>query len=143
MRAKGLVACIGPDERGFARQASKALGTGNGLLCPERFGQRLAEALKAAGAPANLIVCLPFPNLDEAPSQVPAAMLDEIRINAIALDCSDASIGMVKMRLANRDGAIIQLLSSADPVDRFCVERTVTINTTAAGGDVRLLSLPE
>ncbi|MEL6369374.1 MAG: bifunctional proline dehydrogenase/L-glutamate gamma-semialdehyde dehydrogenase PutA [Pseudomonadota bacterium] len=143
LRAKGLVACIGPGERGFARQASKALGTGNGLLCPERFGQRLAEALKAAGAPANLIVCLPFPNLDEAPSQVPAAMLDEIRINAIALDCSDASIGMVKMRLANRDGAIIQLLSSADPVDRFCVERTVTINTTAAGGDVRLLSLPE
>ena len=45
--------------------------------------------------------------------------------------------------LAARPGPIIPVLSSADDPARFAVERTLTINTTAAGGDVRLLSLAD
>jgi RHH-type proline utilization regulon transcriptional repressor/proline dehydrogenase/delta 1-pyrroline-5-carboxylate dehydrogenase len=47
------------------------------------------------------------------------------------------------MALAARSGALTPLLSSVDAPWRYAVERTLTINTTAAGGDVRLLSLPE
>ena len=42
--------------------------------------------------------------------------------------------------LTRREGAILPLLSADDPAERFCVEKTVTINTTAAGGNATLLA---
>lgn len=52
--------------------------------------------------------------------------------------------GAVRARVARliavRAGAILPLLSAYDDVKRFCVEKTVTINTTAAGGNASLLA---
>ena len=42
--------------------------------------------------------------------------------------------------LAKRDGAILPLLSSEDADARFFIERVVTVNTTAAGGNASLLA---
>ncbi|MEM9225570.1 MAG: L-glutamate gamma-semialdehyde dehydrogenase [Pseudomonadota bacterium] len=42
--------------------------------------------------------------------------------------------------LARRDGPILPLLSHIDEVERFLLERVVTIDTTAAGGNASLLA---
>ncbi|MEO0607787.1 MAG: L-glutamate gamma-semialdehyde dehydrogenase, partial [Pseudomonadota bacterium] len=42
--------------------------------------------------------------------------------------------------LTQRPGALLPLLSAQDPAERFCVEKTVTVNTTAAGGNAALLA---
>lgn len=48
--------------------------------------------------------------------------------------------GPVSELLAKRDGAILPLLSADDPDARFWVEKVVTVNTTAAGGNASLLA---
>lgn len=43
-------------------------------------------------------------------------------------------------RLNRREGAILPLLSGFDPAERYLVERVVSIDTTAAGGNASLLA---
>ena len=43
--------------------------------------------------------------------------------------------------VAKRSGPILPILSRYDPIERFFHERTLTINTTAAGGNASLLAL--
>ncbi|MCR9079690.1 MAG: bifunctional proline dehydrogenase/L-glutamate gamma-semialdehyde dehydrogenase PutA [Hyphomonadaceae bacterium] len=47
---------------------------------------------------------------------------------------------LVAERLAHRDGPILPLLSVEDADSRFWIEKTVTVNTTAAGGNASLLA---
>jgi len=59
-----------------------------------------------------------------------------------------------KQLLAKRDGAILSLISDSGAEDdgalpdevflhRFATEKTITINTTAAGGNASLMSMEE
>ena len=59
-----------------------------------------------------------------------------------------------KQLLAKRDGAILSLISDSGAEDdgalpdqafmhRFATEKTITINTTAAGGNASLMSMDE
>mgnify|MGYP003108697993 FL=1 len=59
-----------------------------------------------------------------------------------------------KQLLAKRDGAILSLISDSGADDdgalpdetflhRFATEKTITINTTAAGGNASLMSMEE
>ena len=59
-------------------------------------------------------------------------------IDAVASDHANRS--EIAAQLVRRDGAIIPLLSGHDGFHRYCVERTVSIDTTAAGGNAELLS---
>ncbi|MEO1554707.1 MAG: hypothetical protein AAFR82_12325, partial [Pseudomonadota bacterium] len=42
--------------------------------------------------------------------------------------------------LAQRPGALLPLVSAQDPGESFCVEKTVTVNSTASGGNAALLA---
>lgn len=68
---------------------------------------------------------------------VPAA-LDDPALNGVVID--GAKRAEVAVALAHRPGAILPLLSIKDPTDRYLVERVVTIDTTAAGGNASLLA---
>ena len=46
----------------------------------------------------------------------------------------------VAAMLADRAGAILPLLSATDPDARFWLEKVLTVNTTAAGGNASLLA---
>ncbi|MEL7109128.1 MAG: L-glutamate gamma-semialdehyde dehydrogenase [Pseudomonadota bacterium] len=46
----------------------------------------------------------------------------------------------IARRLAHRDGALLPLLSRHDEDYRYALERVITIDTTAAGGNARLLA---
>lgn len=71
---------------------------------------------------------------DEA---IGAALEDQALRGVIA----DGTIrAKVARSLAHRSGAILPLLSCDDPGARFMVERVVTIDTTAAGGNASLLA---
>ncbi|MEK7266537.1 MAG: L-glutamate gamma-semialdehyde dehydrogenase, partial [Pseudomonadota bacterium] len=138
MKGRGVVVCLGAGTPAANRkQIALALAAGNAVLCPSHIGDRAADALSKAGAPGELVTGLAI-----GPAVHEAALLDS-RVRAVVFDGVQASRGALLAVMARRDGPIAPLLSSLDAPWRFAVERTLTINTTAAGGDVRLLSLPE
>src|SRR5262245_47337016 len=49
----------------------------------------------------------------------------------------------LRRALAAREGEIVPLLTASDPPSRFAIERTVSIDTTASGGNVALLAAGE
>ena len=49
-------------------------------------------------------------------------------------------IRAIRLALAGRDGALIQLITDEDFAHQCLVERHVCIDTTAAGGNVSLLT---
>jgi RHH-type proline utilization regulon transcriptional repressor/proline dehydrogenase/delta 1-pyrroline-5-carboxylate dehydrogenase len=138
LKGRGLVLCLGGgNEAANRRQAALALAAGNALLCPSSFCDGAAAALRGAGGPEELIVALPINETAPTP-----ALLDS-RIRAVAFDGAEPVRRILAGALADREGPLAPLLSSADPPWRYGTERTLTINTTAAGGDVRLLSLTD
>ena len=77
------------------------------------------------------------------PGPVRTALLLDDRISLIIYDGGAEGRAALEKVLSQRQGSIIPLVSSRDAAWRFATERTLSINTTAAGGDVRLLSLGE
>ena len=76
-----------------------------------------------------------------------AVTLDTVTTQArIAMQGIDGIIAGGAMRklattaLAAREGAILPLLSAEDAMERFFLEKVVTVNTTAAGGNALLLA---
>ncbi|MEM9170714.1 MAG: L-glutamate gamma-semialdehyde dehydrogenase, partial [Pseudomonadota bacterium] len=135
MRGRGVVACLGPDARAFD-QAALALGAGDAVLCDLDVAGALAAPLARDGWPLVAGVDLS--------DGVPIALLHDDRLSGVAFDADGpAGRNALAEALANRTGPIAPILTSADAPGRYGVERTLTVNTTAAGGDVRLLSLAD
>ncbi|MEM7329671.1 MAG: L-glutamate gamma-semialdehyde dehydrogenase [Pseudomonadota bacterium] len=78
----------------------------------------------------NVPVLLEFGGIDDA--------LKDPSLKGVVADGSVRS--EVAKSLAERTGAILPLLSAADAPSRFMLERVVTIDTTAAGGNASLLA---
>jgi RHH-type proline utilization regulon transcriptional repressor/proline dehydrogenase/delta 1-pyrroline-5-carboxylate dehydrogenase len=135
LRGRGVALCLGGDDALY-RQAALALATGNTVIAAD--GERLralATALENCGAPDGVFI-----TLDEITS---SGMFLDDRVSTAVYDGGTDGRAVIEAVLAKREGPIIPLLSSLDEPWRFATERTLTINTTAAGGDVRLLSLTE
>jgi RHH-type proline utilization regulon transcriptional repressor/proline dehydrogenase/delta 1-pyrroline-5-carboxylate dehydrogenase len=138
MKGRGIIACLGGGPASAnRRQIALALAAGNAVICPSTLSDRITQALSKAGAPDDLVTGLPSGHA------IHEAVLLDSRIRAVSFDGDAVSRKAVRSALARRSGAIAPLLCSLDQPWRYAVERTLTINTTAAGGDVRLLSLPE
>jgi RHH-type proline utilization regulon transcriptional repressor/proline dehydrogenase/delta 1-pyrroline-5-carboxylate dehydrogenase len=138
LKGRGAVLCLGGgSEAANRRQIALALAAGNAVIATAPVAEKIARALAAAGAPDHLVVSL------TGGAAVNEAALIDPRIRAVAFDGAAGARQAVAAALSRRTGPIAPLLSSADDPARFAAERTLTINTTAAGGDVRLLSLPE
>ncbi|MEO1251189.1 MAG: bifunctional proline dehydrogenase/L-glutamate gamma-semialdehyde dehydrogenase PutA [Pseudomonadota bacterium] len=134
LRGRGLALCLGGDGD-VAHQALKALAAGNIVIA---FGagelSDLARALSKSGAPDGV-----FRSVDA----IPTALLQAAPLRLVVFDGDRKSRLKIAEATATPDGPIIPILSRRDPVSRFCTERTMTVNTTAAGGDVRLLALAD
>ncbi|MEE2691704.1 MAG: bifunctional proline dehydrogenase/L-glutamate gamma-semialdehyde dehydrogenase PutA [Pseudomonadota bacterium] len=133
LKGRGVVVCMGGPEA-IATQTAKALAAGNAVIASRQWAAPLAAALKAAGM-ENLVLAML-----EAFGAAPARLLEDPRIRAAALDSGRAARLALRSMLAGRKGPICPLLTSLDAPWRYATERVLTINTTAAGGDVRLLS---
>ncbi len=136
LRPRGVVLCLGGGNMAsYDRQIALALAAGNAIICTDSMAQLLRIAMELASAPGAVATGF------GGGAEVPASLLADPFVRAVVFDGDGRTRSEILQCLANRTGAITPLLTSADAPWRFAVERTLTINTTAAGGDVRLLSL--
>jgi len=66
--------------------------------------------------------------------------LGDPQYSALLISANHPLLQEFGKRLIERDGAILPVISTDDGIDRFVVEKTVTRNIAAAGGDVSLLN---
>ncbi len=125
---RGRVACLATDQDALRAQVRLAAATGNlALLTRSEAAERIA---KQGDARCEIVT-------------------DALAVNpdAVLFAGSDARALEIRQALASREGPIVPLLRvdathPGDPL-RLVRERTVTINTTASGGNASLLSLAE
>jgi len=129
LRGRGVALCIGDMA---STLAMIVLAAGNCVVTTRR-DETLQAALKDAGAPSGVI--------DDIGPDIPEALLLDDRLGLVVYNGGAEGRAVIEAVLARRTGPIIALLCGLDEPWRFATERTLTINTTAAGGDVRLLSL--
>ncbi|MBA6412014.1 bifunctional proline dehydrogenase/L-glutamate gamma-semialdehyde dehydrogenase PutA [Parahaliea sp. F7430] len=99
--------------------------------------QELADALKAAGLPEGLF--------ELAPLKCAAAVLSSDSLDGVLLHPHSHYLHDVSQRLAQRSGAITALICTVDSqtlLQQNVLEKTISIDTTAAGGNASLLTLP-
>jgi RHH-type proline utilization regulon transcriptional repressor/proline dehydrogenase/delta 1-pyrroline-5-carboxylate dehydrogenase len=126
---RGVVACIARDAESLLAQTRAARAAGNTplwLRSPLTFAAR--DRLEGA-------------------SVLFADALDPMAVDAVLLDDSAERAQQVRDKLAAAAGGIVPVIvpdagGTYDPA-RLVEERTVTVNTAAAGGNAALLSLSE
>jgi RHH-type transcriptional regulator, proline utilization regulon repressor / proline dehydrogenase / delta 1-pyrroline-5-carboxylate dehydrogenase len=130
-----LLCCGGDDPDSLRRQMAMAIASGCAVLAvagsnTEHTVSDIKAILVAADMPSTLVAMI---NADDVASAVDGD------IDAVIADGSLRN--PLAMLLAKRAGAIIPLLSSTDDPERYFHERTLTIDTTAAGGNASLLAM--
>jgi len=126
---RGVVACIAADEHGLFAQVKAALAAGNTvLLLRDPLSVRVGKGIGGAR--------ITF-----------ADELDPAAIDAVLLDVDRNDARRVRGVFAAAPGRIVPIVvpDAHGKYDwaRLVVERTVTVNTSAAGGNAALLSLDE
>ncbi len=125
---RGTALCIGESTPATVRQIGAALATGNRAL------------LEDCDMTRALLAHLPEPV---------RAWIDVVadwrhaRFDAVLFSGADAEASRLRAELARRPGAIVALLVARPDYDmhRLLVEQSLSINTTAAGGNAHLMTL--
>lgn len=127
---RGTVLCLGPDAETLLDQVVHALAAGNGVVAVVPGAQAfLKPILRGARVPLVVLegIC-------------PPASLVDLDVDAVAFAGDADTRAAYRRALADRDGRIVPLITThAQPI-AFCTERTVCIDTTAAGGNASLLA---
>ena len=123
------------------------------VLCMAKDERTLVAQAKAMRALGNTVVMLREPNALAARGHLDGAditlvdKIDPAKIDAALLDVSANRLRRVRAELAASSGAIVPIVLSTGSAEgdwmRLVVERTLTVNTAAAGGNAALLSLSE
>jgi len=132
-----------------------SLNTENALPSKLSIPSPTGETNELSYVPRGLLLCLggdqkndllaQQTRVRETGNQV-ALLMDEPLSKALANPALKGVVAEGQMRrdvaafIAQRDGPILPLLSAADERERYFVERVVTIDTTAAGGNAQLLA---
>ncbi len=126
---RGLVLCLGPDGESLLAQAVQALALGNAVI---------AVAPGAAAALAPLLAAdLPLAAFD---AKLAEEAIARARFDALAFSGGSRAARDLRRALAGRDGPILPFIAETISPAAYCAERTVCIDTTAAGGNASLLS---
>ena len=137
LHPRGVLAALGdeaapPSELLLA--IARGLATGNAILLTHDGGVNpptaIAGAWPGGGVEKDLIQLV---DAEQAGALLTAAIDGVITTQALRPALAD--------HVRRRDGPIIPVLSAEDDIFMFCVERTLTINTTAAGGNASLLAM--
>lgn len=124
-RGRGTIACLGPSHFDLIHQIGAALITGNTVTLDDNDTTRHIAAA-----------------LYDTPIQLTSNPLGQPDLDAVLL--TGPSVHETNTQLAQRHGAIIPVIAPLCdgnyPLYRLVAEFTVTVNTTAAGGNIELLS---
>ena len=129
---RGMVLCLGPEPEVLLCQVVQALVAGNAVVGLAPASSTLLKPLLHSDVPLSAIDGV----LDPAP-------LLEASIDLVALSGSRDYLAEVRQALAMRSGPIVPLVTGVLAPDAYCHERTICIDTTAAGGNATLLSEAE
>ncbi|MGH1460713.1 MAG: bifunctional proline dehydrogenase/L-glutamate gamma-semialdehyde dehydrogenase PutA [Neptuniibacter sp.] len=127
---RGVIVCLGPDQKNAYMQAVTALLQGNSVVI---VAQGVAELLKQCeehGLPVTGCVG----QLD------PMAITEADGYTAVCCNADNDSLKTVRRALAERNGALLPLITEWDQPERFVLERHLCIDTTAAGGNASLIA---
>jgi RHH-type proline utilization regulon transcriptional repressor/proline dehydrogenase/delta 1-pyrroline-5-carboxylate dehydrogenase len=126
---RGVVLCVARDERTLVAQAKAALALGNKVM--------MLRAPCALAARDRL----------EPVEVVLTDKVDPATVDVVLLDASADRARRVRAEFAASGGPIIPIVECRRDGHcdwtRLVVERTLTVNTAAAGGNAALLSLSE
>jgi len=129
LHPRGRVLCLGPDGDTLLAQAVQALAAGNAVLAV------------APGAPSALQPLLgkgfPIAAIDGRPDPVESRSLP---VDAVAFSGTPEAMRIVRQVLAERTGPIVPLVSEIINPAAYAHERSVCVDTTAAGGNASLLA---
>jgi len=124
---RGRVLCVAHDADALLQQLAAVFATGNRALVAAASGARLARDL-----PARVQASL---------ERVP----DTVRASIDLAVCSEAhSAAELRRALAAREGRRVRVVTPGDgayPLAWLVVERVVSVNTAAAGGNASLMTL--
>ena len=125
---RGTVGCHADALPYLLEQLAAAWATGNRALLPDTVeGRRLVRVID-------------HPNVAFVRDVVDAD------IQALLYAGDEAAADPLRRRLAARDGPLVPLISERESggydLHRLVLEKTVSVNTTAAGGNAALMSLP-
>jgi RHH-type proline utilization regulon transcriptional repressor/proline dehydrogenase/delta 1-pyrroline-5-carboxylate dehydrogenase len=130
LMARGTVLCLGPDEESLLAQVIQALAAGNAVLAIAPKATAALHALKSLKAPLAIL-----------DGELDLDALETVDLHLVALQPSSSEhLKRVKAQLAARTGPIINVVTERLAPVQYCHERTVCIDTTAAGGNASLLA---
>jgi RHH-type proline utilization regulon transcriptional repressor/proline dehydrogenase/delta 1-pyrroline-5-carboxylate dehydrogenase len=129
LHPRGVIGCLATGFAALAAQAAAIVATGNVALLPAGdAGQRVATALPAGAARI-------VPDVAAEPA------------SAVLADLPAADLASLRVRIAERDGALTPVIMTEAPFRyplwRLLAERTLSVNTAAAGGNAALLALED
>lgn len=128
---RGVVLSFGGDTLECTQaQVARAISAGSSVILASEHKIDLGKTLSNKQIPKHLI---------QHTSLEVGLALTHSDIDAIAADGRMRSL--VASIASQRTGSILSILSGRDPIERFLHERTLTINTTAAGGNASLLAM--
>lgn len=130
---RGAVLCLGPSVTDLEIQAISALRAGcSVVICSAEHEQTisLVARLAALGAPIARLIGWPSR----------AALTTLHSFNAVACYANDEEALPLRRALAERDRAIIRWIAEPSDVIGYYVERHVSTDTTAAGGNTDLMA---
>ena len=134
LHPRGILVCAaGEDRELLYQQILMAVASGNAAIAavPEALTREFDDTLRkiSSALPAGLVSAIP---------QSSIYALIESPVAGFILDGSHRAY--IAEHVARRAGAILPILSVNDDPERFFHERTISIDTTAAGGNASLLA---
>ena len=126
--ARGTIAGVADSATAVLHQVMAALASGNRLLLADTAAARKVEAA--------------LPDAVRGHVRVDAAWFDKT-LGAVLFDGRETDADVLRVRVAARTGPILQLLQPTPDYDlsRLVHERTLSINTAAAGGNASLMAM--
>ncbi len=146
LEARGVVACVRDESacfRYWLLSVLTALAAGNAVIAVvEDKDSNEAEAIRKVLAGANL----PAGLFSVVSLQQLKALINNPLVAAAVVEAGSAVKALTGELIAARDGAISPLITT--PADerllhRLVTEKTVTVNTTAAGGNASLMTMQD
>jgi RHH-type proline utilization regulon transcriptional repressor/proline dehydrogenase/delta 1-pyrroline-5-carboxylate dehydrogenase len=126
---RGRVLCLGPDADTLLAQAIQALAAGNAVLGVAPGAPAALQPLTGKG--------LPIAALDGRPDAVESRSL---AVDVVAFSGQPEAAKKIRQVLAARSGPIVPLVSEVLNPAAYAHERSVCVDTTAAGGNASLLA---
>jgi len=146
LEPRGVLLCYADEQVTFeywALSIVTALATGNVVIAvvSDLFYDEATEFVnkwRSIGAPEAVLQVAKLSHLQ--------ALLDAPQLAGVVIDSQSHSKAYLAQKLAQREGAILPVITSEysdNLIQRLLTEKTISIDTTASGGNTKLMTLEE